>query len=50
MGAYTIAALVIVAWAVREVGVPLMALSTLVGALVAFGLSRYARAVTFRST
>ena len=50
MWAYTIGAIVMLAWAARTVGVTPMAVATLVAALVALGLSGYARAVTLRST
>jgi len=49
MVAYAIVALVMVVWTTREVGVAPMAVSTFVGALVALGLSSYARAVMARS-
>ncbi len=49
MVAYAIGALVMVVWTTREAGVAAMAVSTLVCALVALGLSSYARAVMLRS-
>ena len=50
MWAYAIGAIIMLAWVAREVGATPMAVSTLFSALVALGLSSYARAVTLRST
>jgi hypothetical protein len=50
MGAYSIAALAIAVWTMWEVGATLMAASAILVAVMALGLSSYARLLTMRSS
>ena len=45
MGAYTIAAVAALAWAMQDISVGLIAASAVAAAMAAFGLSSYVRAV-----
>jgi hypothetical protein len=49
MGAYAVAALVLMVWTMRDAGVAVITVSMLVAAAVALGLSSYARALAYRS-
>jgi hypothetical protein len=49
MGAYAVAALVLMVWTMREAGLVLIVVSTFVTAAVSFGLSSYAKALAYRS-
>jgi hypothetical protein len=49
MGAYAVGALVLMVWTMKDAGLGLIAVSTVVAAAVAVGLSSYAKALAYRS-